>query len=138
VNDFMADVIFFEQSQIPDIASVDVFFISFFELFEDLVKVLDFFLVVVEDFFEDGFAFDSETEEGKDLIDDIGLGIFFGVLEDGELFHEDFIVGLFECLLRVIMLGVVFREMGLRVCGYPFMIESKVRLGLEGKLILVG
>lgn len=36
------------------------------------------------------------------------------------------------------MLGVVFREMGLRVCGYPFMIESKVRLGLEGKLILVG
>jgi hypothetical protein len=93
----MADVIFFEQSQIPDIASVDVFFISLFELFEDFVKVLDFLLVVAEDFFEDGFAFDSEAEEGKDLIDDIGLCIFFGVLEDGELFERDFMVGFFEC-----------------------------------------
>jgi hypothetical protein len=97
MNDFMADVIFFEQSQIPDITSVDVFFISLFELFEDFVKVLDFLLVVAEDFFEDGFAFDSEAEEGKDLIDDIGLGIFFGVLEDGELFERDFMVGFFEC-----------------------------------------
>ncbi len=138
MNDFMADVIFFEQSQIPDITSVDVFFISLFELFEDFVKVLDFLLVVAEDFFEDGFAFDSEAEEGKDLIDDIGLGIFFGVLEDGELFERDFMVGFFECWLRVFLLGVVLREIELSVWMYPFMIKSKVGLGREWKLILVG
>lgn len=111
----MANVIFLEQSQIPDITSVDVFFISLFELFKGFVKVLDFLLVVAEDFFEDGFAFDSEAEEGKNLIDDIGLCIFFGVLEDRELFDWDLIVGFFECFLRVIMLGVVLREMGLSV-----------------------
>ena len=84
-------------------------------MFKGFVKVLDFLLVVAEDFFEDVFAFDSEAEVGKDLIDDIGLCIFFWVLEDRELFDWDFFVGFFECLLRVIMLGVVLRETGLSV-----------------------
>jgi hypothetical protein len=138
LNDFMADVTGPKQGKVLDVATVDVFFVALFELFEDFVIVLNFLLVVVEHFFQNRLALDSETQKGKDLVDDVGFGVLFGVLEDGEIFQASLEFLFFPGLLFAIELIFGIGQVGHGFLGHPFLLIGDELLGWEGELILVG
>ena len=138
LDDFVADMAGLEQGKVFDVASVDVFFVAFFELFEDFVKVLNFLLVVVEHFFQNGLTLDSETQKGKDLVDNVGFGVLFGVLEDGELFQASLEFHFFAGFLFVIELIFGIGQVGHGLLGHPVLLIGDELLGWEGELILVG
>lgn len=78
----MAWVIWLEKGKVLDVTSVDVLFVFFLQLFQNFIEILYFFLTGVEDFFQDVFTLSSKAEEGENLVDNVGLGIFLGVLKD--------------------------------------------------------
>jgi hypothetical protein len=59
----MADMSRLKNYQIPNVTSVDVLLVFLLELFKDLVKVLNLLLAGLKNFFQNWFAFGSETQE---------------------------------------------------------------------------
>jgi hypothetical protein len=71
MNYFMSNVVRFHPNEVLDVASVYVFFILFLQLFQYLIKVLNFFMVVFQYFFKHWLAFDSETQKREYLVDNV-------------------------------------------------------------------
>jgi hypothetical protein len=67
----MTNVTWLEQNQVLDVATVNVFFVALFDLFENFVKVLNFLFVFVQHFFDNGLTFESEAQKRKDLVNDV-------------------------------------------------------------------
>jgi hypothetical protein len=65
--------------QVLHVASVNVLLVASFELPQGLVVEGNQMRVPLEEAGDDWLTFVFETDEGKDLINDVGLGVFLGV-----------------------------------------------------------
>lgn len=77
---FISNIILFDGAKSAQVFSIDIFLLSLFNCFKNLIERDYFFIVFFEIWFYNSFALALTTHKGKYLINYIRLSILFGII----------------------------------------------------------